>query len=423
MNLNPLTIVFATLALGLAIRFLLRLAYGARGPERHDPVYSLFRVISWLLLIPLACVVAVWSLFGAFVPVFVVWYSGLEMALAKRSQMRQEAWSIVTRAMAANLPVGPALQGRLDRFRGPVLRRLRRFVKDLAKGTELPVAIGKNARAFPPMAQAYAALAADGGLPISVVAGLEPVEDQGSQVWGLTRRFSYLAWVTLLMIGIVTFIFVAIVPAFEAIFVDFGLELPAISRSLIGLHQLPFAELLVSLISLTLILLGLFVVIVMLCYAVDLPVLGLLTDYLFSAWRRADVLRLLANVVENRMPLPDAINRLAQGTPRYPIRFIAHRLRQCHDEIDVGADWSMSLERADLIDPVDRDLLRAAQSAGNTPWALRSIADRRVAQAAFQWEAWQQIGFTLAIVVFGLFVAWICIALFVPLVKLINGLA
>ncbi|WP_146575249.1 type II secretion system F family protein [Botrimarina hoheduenensis] len=349
------------------------------------------------------------------------------MTLAKRSQMRQEAWSIVTRAMAANLPVGPALQGRLERFRGPVRRRLRRFVKDLAKGTELPVAIGKNARAFPPMAQAYAALAADGGLPISVVAGLEPVEDQRSQVWGLTRRFSYLAWVTLLMIGILTCIFVAIVPSFEAIFeeifVDIGLELPAISLSLFGLYQFPFAELLVSLISLTLVLVGLLVVVVMLCYAVDLPALGLLTDYLFSAWRRADVLRLLAKVIECRMPLPDAIKRFAQGTPRYPIRFIAHRLRQCHDEIDGGADWLISLERADLIDPVERDLLRAAQSAGNTAWALRSIADRRVAKAAFRWEAWQQIVFTLAIVLFGLIVGWICIALFVPLVKLINGLA
>ncbi|WP_145112647.1 type II secretion system F family protein [Botrimarina mediterranea] len=412
-----------TLAIGFAIRFLLRLTYGARGPERRDPVYLLFRGISWLLLIPLACVLAIWSLFGAFIPVFVVWYSGLEMALAKRSQMRQEAWSIVTRAMAANLPVGPALQWRLERFRGPVRRRLRRFVKDLAKGTELPVAIGKNARAFPPMAQAYAALAADGGLPISVVAGLEPVEDQRSQVWGLTRRFSYLAWVTLLMIGIVTFIFVAIVPSFEAIFIDFGLELPAISRSLIGLHQFPFAELLVSLISLTLILVGLLVVIVMLCYAVDLPVLASLNDYLFSAWRRADVLRLLANMIENRMPLPDAIDRLAHGKPKYPIFFIAHRLHQCHDEIASGADLPMSLQRADLIDPVDRDLLKAAQAVGNAPWALRSIADRCVAQAAFRWEAWQQVGFTLAIVLFGLFVAWICIALFVPLVKLINGLA
>lgn len=272
------------------------------------------------------------------------------------------------------------------------------------------------------MAQAYAALAADGGLPIGAVAGL-PMEDQGSQVWGLTRRYSYLAWVTLLMIGIVTFIFVAIVPAFEAIFDDFGLELPAISRSLIGLYQLPFAGLLVSLVWFKLTLLAFLSFVVMLCYAFDRPVLASLYDNLFSAWRRADVLRLLANVIDNRMPLQDAIARLAQGTPRYPVRFIAHGLRQCHEEIEDGVDWLTSLQRADLIGPVDRDLLRAAQAAGNTPWALRSIADRRVAHAAFHWEAWQQIGFTFAIVSFGLFVAWICIALFVPLVKLIDGLA
>ena len=188
---NPITAVLATIALGVAIRVALRLFYGVRGPEPGDPVYVLLHSVSWVLLFAGLSVIVVFSFFGAAVPLVIGSHAALEMVMARRSQQRQSAWATVTRATQAQRPVEKALEGSASRFTGPVRRAVRRFTADLADGAPIDKAIARNPRAFPPHAQACAALAGDGGVPLASSAAAAAPFDAAYDPWRIGRRFSY----------------------------------------------------------------------------------------------------------------------------------------------------------------------------------------------------------------------------------------
>jgi type II secretory pathway component PulF len=242
----------------------------------------------------------------------------------------------------------------------------------------------------------------------------------------LLQRSVYLVSVAAIMVGILTFIMVKIVPAFEAIFDDFGMQLPPITTTLIALSNSfdfsrgPAVAAILALNVAGILLLGLAAAI---CYLCDVPVLQPLTDRLAFSRIRAHLLRLLSLAIEHGKPIDQAIEQLCGGWGEYPSALARRRLTRAHAIMHQGASWQDALAQTKLLSARDASLLASAQLAGNLPWAMRMLADRKLRTSAFRWTVVQQMLFTLLILLIGALVLWICVALIYPLARMVLDLA
>ena len=210
---------------------------------------------------------------------------------------------------------------------------------------------------------------------------------------------------------------IKILPQFIKIFRDFGAELPAMTRQLFRsvrwCDESGLAMLLIVVVNL------------LLFYAVarrfgwihwDLPGMGRLM-------RRADtalILDSLGLAAAKDRPMLDAVRDLEESYPKPAIR---RRLRRAAAAVAAGEDWCESLFRQGLIGRADRAILLAAQRVGNLPWALREMADSNRRRLLYRSQALVQALFPPMVIFFGLIVMYIVVALFWPLIALIEKLS
>ena len=107
----------------------------------------------------------------------------------------------------------------------------------------------------------------------------------------------------------------------------------------------------------------------------------------------------------------------------YPKRDIRRRLRQTEADIRAGRDWCESLHGHGLIQAADLAVLQAAQRVGNLAWALQEMADSARRRLAYRVQAIVQTLFPLLVVLIGMVVMFVVVALFLPLIALIQHLA
>ena len=127
----------------------------------------------------------------------------------------------------------------------------------------------------------------------------------------------------------------------------------------------------------------------------------------------------LALAVENRRPLDAALQTLARSYPNESIRV---RLSLASSEVQAGVAWDESLSRRGLIRPSDLAVLQAAGRAGNLPWAMREMADSNRRRLAYRLNVLVQTIFPPVVLCFGAMVLFVVVALFKPLITLIDKL-
>jgi len=154
-------------------------------------------------------------------------------------------------------------------------------------------------------------------------------------------------------------------------------------------------------------------------YLADKPILQPLFDYLFRDIRVSPVLRILAVTAEARGSMASVLERLSVV---YPVRWLRKSLRKVDQEIYLGSDWRDALLKARLVRPADHALLGTAQEVGNLPWALRVIATRGERNLVYKLSAITQVLYPLILIALGGIVGLFVVAMFIPLVSLIQGL-
>ena len=436
---------FAALALapiGLVLRASLRLVYGARGPAENDAAHLSTSVMAWVMIVISLCVAAV-STFGFFLVILaVVAYSALDIVLARRAQQKQLAWSIVSSAAGRKLPIVEAADVNAQRFTGRMRRRFDRFTADLKAGFDVREAIARHRRLFPRTAQGIAALAKQGELTLLDAKKSNSVstERAGSgprQNWsGIYGPFYYLLMLCVLATMILAFLFVRIIPEFRKMFEELGFRLPVITQVLLSAGESDITRVLGFLLLLSYPLLAIVLTGCWLAYLIGYDPLRPIGDRLLSSYRRAEVLQLLAVAASRAESFEETLDNLIGPTPRFkdsdhppPSRMpridsgvFRKRLRHALELATSGVDWRDALRRARIIRSNEAPLLHAAERAGNLPWALQAIADRAVSNSLFRWQAVLRIVYPLLTITAGVVVGWIVIALFLPLVEIIDGL-
>lgn len=430
----------------LCYRTAMRLLYGARGPATDDSVYMFMRILSWgLLLAPVAVLAIITASVcaemgsmamaptGVLLILSVNWVTllcfavlleaGFELVMSRRAVQRRAAWRLVASSLDSGRSAVESLRFHEARFSGIVGRWFRRLIADLERGVAWPLAIWQNRRAFPREAPAQAAMM---GLTADGAKAMRRGDDYGDVAFQearqqLVQRSVYLVSVATISTAVMFFVMIKIVPSYQAIFDDFNLELPAVTLFLIQFSGSVERTMAIPAILLVALLVGLTIAAIL--YLCDAPVLRPLTDRLTMFRHRADVLRLLAAGIEQGKTIDAALGQLTSGWSRYPSRTVRRRLQRCLTWVESGLPWQQALERASLISKGDLGVIDAAQQAGNLPWAMRMLAERKMRLAVFRWSMVYEFLFAGIVMALALFVLWVGVALISPLADLVMNLS
>jgi len=118
--------------------------------------------------------------------------------------------------------------------------------------------------------------------------------------------------------------------------------------------------------------------------------------------------------------LADVLGRVAV---EYPSSTIRRQLVPAANALNGGTTWHEALFKSRIVSRAEAALLKTAERAGNLPWTFRQIAARREKRAAYRLATALQVVYPIVILVLGSFIGFFVISLFIPLVKLIEGLA
>ncbi len=412
----PLAILvcIAAFLLGAGAMAVMSWVAGAESGETNSPwakaIYASARTLTIL-----GIVFGVLLFAPAFALVLVV-----SMSYYKHVQTQQYAMlALIGAAAKRSMPLEPAIAAFGNERGGRMRQRARRVVEMMLGGAPLPVALEKVPGIVPPETIPLIRVGHDSGsLPAAIDQAIA-AHNRLEPAWQtIVPKIGYICVLPFFAVGIIVFIVLSIVPQFQKIFQDFGLPLPAITRDMIcvatfaGHWWFLFAPLWLLLIAL--------LFYSMLRYAGwirwDLPGMAWLTRRRHTA----TVLDGISLAAGQNQPLANAVMQLAAG---YPQATIARRLWEAHDDMEAGGDDLQSLYRRGLLSRTDLALLQAALRNGNLAWAARELADSNCRRLVYSTNTLGQLVFPPIVVVYGITVALIAVALFMPLISLISNLS
>jgi type IV pilus assembly protein PilC len=248
------------------------------------------------------------------------------------------------------------------------------------------------------------------------------MQDHSAELGGTRNLPGTLLWLTMISTvsaGLVTFIMIFIIPKFKKIFEDFDTDLPAATQSLIGLADVAFYAWPLVLLPTATLSLG------TLAFAIYAGVKRLGRGVLPFAqhWPRywmPDVLRMLSFTVTAEKPIGDA---LAAITREMQPGRAATKISRLRTQVEAGQDCIDCMASLRLLAPREAAFLNSAQKTRHLDWALQHLAiamDRR----RLRWvNMLTRLLQPVAVIMIGSLVGFIVVAMFLPLVKLLNDLS
>jgi type II secretory pathway component PulF len=460
----------------LALVLAMRVLFGRSRQAATDPMYVLLSISSVTMFI-LAVVGALVGLVGAWVlflplPIAAIILALMVLDRTRRSENRGLVWALAT-AATRGIPLPEAARAYADETGGRTGARALRLAENLERGQSLAVAArGARLRMGTAMRMTVGLSEPLGMLGPAMRQQIDDSQHLDNTLRDTIGRFFYLGAIGLVLSCVCTFVMLKIVPVFERMFDEFGVGLPGLTRLVISISAqdeywgllglAAFVAMLIvhliivsaamwkllnylnpvdprmspSEITLRRALRGLLIVYAVLAllpcampitillppilyyvgwFPRDLPVIW----RLFRRYDGALVMRGLAQGIRRGMPLPQAM-RMVEA--HYPVSIIRGRLHVAAEQIDAGHDWRDSLRDAGLITQADAAVLAAAQRVGNLDWALEEMAASALRRQTLRIQAVHSVVFPILMLFLGLVVFVFICGLFMPLVRLIEGL-
>jgi type IV pilus assembly protein PilC len=178
-----------------------------------------------------------------------------EKSVAKIGRVNLKELAIFTRQTAAMLDAGVSIIETLDDLSSQTVNRyfayvLKSLKKNIQEGSNLSRALSKYPRIFSPLYVALVVSGEESGTLAETMAQIASnLEDQIALRSKIRQAVSYPAVILLFFIGVVSFVFLYLLPKFREIFDDFGAQLPKFTTLILGISgflisALPFVLLL-----------------------------------------------------------------------------------------------------------------------------------------------------------------------------------
>jgi protein transport protein HofC len=424
-SLEAIVVVAATgaaaqMAFGTALLATLALLRGGRYADQDDVMEQglaiLAKVLIWFGL--LGFLLALLNILGVllWIGVVVVY---IQSRLKQRVSQQYALLSMLAVAAQRFVPLAAVFNAFAQEGRSLLARRARRMAEMLEAGVPFADALEQRPGLLPPETVPIVCLGYESGALAQGLRRAAPTRDLHAPLWGsLAAKILYVFIVILFLLAILTFVMAKIVPQFVKIYEDFEATLPTITQNFVFafdfLGQCYF--LLVPLCA---------AIGVVFFYAI-LRYVGLVrwevpgTRGLTRRLHAATILDALALAAEYGRPFPDALASLSRS---YPHAWVRRRLERVAREVAAGDPWSESLHRAGLLPKPDLAVLQSAQRVGNLPWAMREMADSGRRRAAYRLQMLLQILVPPVTLILGLLVFTFAVAMFLPIIPLIQMLS
>ncbi len=323
-----------------------------------------------------------------------------------------------------------ALASRLER---PFTQTLQSYAGHLPETEKMQVsALAENMQTGVPLAEALQLT--PGLLPSYMLPEIQAAEASGTlsqklqqlavkqTQWLQSRSVvgaSFLSYfgILLTIVGVtVSFLSVYIIPKFLRIFEEFGIETTEGTFAIFGYGQSTSNHffLIAPLLSIA-------VASFVLQYIsfrrdwrdIDLPIMS----FLFPKRHTPQVLRSLATGVAQGQSLSNTLNTLVELHAHKTSHFRLSKVAQLTEQ---GEDCWKLLQIEKFINAQEMQVLATAQKTGHLAWALDQLADNIEQQSSRRMKIVAQIIQPLLIFTVGLIVAYVCWAVFSPLMSLLN---
>lgn len=325
----------------------------------------------------------------------------------------QSLLRMIALAIEQRLPLAPLLQAFAEDQGGVQRERVQRLAGLLDGGTSLPAALEQVAHVLPEEHVLAIRFGTQSGTLSKTLRNL--LEDSGTpgefrMKEQLQATLVYPAIVLMVIVGIAAFLLLKIMPVFERIMPDFGVESSPIPFQWVKdvgnvfVHYWWLAG-------------GAGLLLAWMVWT-EKPGRSLRRG-LVRPWfdmRSTDVLQSLSVVTEAGRPIAGAISTLARyhhdPTLRQKLLFVCN-------EVEHGADLWATLQAVKLLTPAEVALMQASEKVGNRPWVMAQLAGCKRRRMRRRQELLGQLIEPVMVLLVAGVVFTMCLGVFVPLVKMI----
>jgi type IV pilus assembly protein PilC len=341
----------------------------------------------------------------------------------------QKMLTIFTRQLStlqdAGLPVLRSLRILEKQMKPSVLKNsLIDVVEDVESGMTLSEALGKHPKCFDRLyVNMVKAGEAGGALEIILQRLAEFKEKAQSLKKKIIGAMVYPAVVIFVAVSILTFIMVMIIPKFKKIFDEFGLQLPAATKTLIGMSNWMSAYWY----FIPLFPLGIYLLLKLIRmtragnYALDrmtlwIPIVGSLVEKTIVA----RTMRTLGTLVSSGVPILEALSIVRDTANNAVFERMFQRVLESIREGDTIAD---PLRESRLVDDMVVNMVEVGEETGDLDTMLYKVADFYDEEVDNTVKALISLLEPIMIVFLGGAIGGIVISLFLPMIKLLEGLS
>ena len=351
-------------------------------------------------------------------------------------RVSQKQLTLFTRQLStlqdAGLPLLRSLQileqqakpGRMKNILGAVC-------EDVEGGTSLSEALAKHPRAFNRLYTKMVAAGEIGGVLDIILQRLAEFMEKAQRLKRkIVGALVYPAVVVFVAVAIVTFIMWFIIPKFQEIFADFGVPLPSITRWLINVSSWVAGNNVGQTIPGAIyILLTPFLLVVLVKLArkatpgrAFFDILTLWTPVFGTLVRKTTIARFtrtLGTLISAGVPILEAILITRDTSGNYVFE---KALGKVHDSIREGESFAGPLRESKVVDAIVVNMIDVGEETGDLDAMLLKVADNYDEEVDVAVAALVSLIEPMLVVVLGGIVGTIVVAMFMPLVAMIESL-
>jgi len=327
----------------------------------------------------------------------------------------------------AGLPILRSLQILEQQQKPGLLKAIVGGVSDAVEGGgSLSEAMSHYPKAFDKLYSNMIAAGEAGGVLDLILARLADFMEKAAKLKKkVIGAMIYPIVVISIAVGVVTMIMIFVIPKFKQIFVDFHLKLPAPTQLLLDMsdffaNQYGWAYLLAAPFVITI---GLRLIRMAEAgkYATDVIVLKIpILGTILSKTAIARFTRTLGTLISAGVPILDAINitRETSGNEVY-----SRALLKVHDAIREGESMADPLRATKVCDTIVINMIDVGEETGDLDKMLLKVADNYDSDVDVLVGSLISILEPVMVVVLGVIVGFIVVALFMPMISLIEGIS
>lgn len=326
----------------------------------------------------------------------------------------------------AGIPIVKALtilegQLRPGRFKG-ILAEVN---EDVASGTPLSESLAKHPMCFDPLYSSMVRAGEAGGVLDQILTRLASFREKADEIRGkVIGAMIYPLILSLVAGGVITAVVLFVIPRFEELFRSFNVELPQITQVLLDASTFA-ANYWYVVVGLPVLLLVAHFYLLKQNYAYRYGAHGLLLKTpgvggLVSRSMIADFSRTFGTLIQAGVPHLDALAIVRDATANEVLIRGVENIRRTVRE---GEGIARPMGESGIFDDLVTNMVEVGEETGNLDGMLLKVADAYERQVDRQIDALFKVLEPLLLIVMAVFVGFIVVALFMPLMEIMNSIS